>query len=83
MGARTGPFFLVSALVSSYAPASGISSVWHVTGWRCDSCPYARPSLAKVATHTNTLICKSYTGAPLQGWYEGGKGTLSAFFDQL
>lgn len=59
--------FLVSVLVSPDAPASSISSVLHVTGWRCDSCPYARPSLAKVTTHTNTLIHKRYTGAPLQG----------------
>lgn len=59
--------FLVSVLVSPDAPASGISSVSHVTGWRCDSCPYARLSLAKVTTHTNTLICERYTGARLQG----------------
>lgn len=59
--------FLVSVLVSPDAPASGISSVSHVTGWRCDSCPYARPSLAKVTTHTNTLIRERYAGAPLQG----------------
>lgn len=59
--------FLVSVLVSPDAPASGISSVSHVTGWRCDSCPYARLSLAKVTTHTNTLILKRYTGALLQG----------------
>lgn len=59
--------FLVSVLVSPDAPASSISSVLHVTGWRCDSCPYARPSLAKVTTHTNTLIRKRYTGALLQG----------------
>lgn len=59
--------FLVSVLVSPDALASGISSVSHVTGWRCDSCPYARLSLAKVTTHTNTLIHKHYTGALLRG----------------
>lgn len=31
--------FLVSVPWSPDAPASGISSVSHVTGWRCDSCP--------------------------------------------
>lgn len=34
-------------------PASGISSVSFVTGWKCDSCPYAGPSLAKVTTNTH------------------------------
>lgn len=64
---HTHTLFLVSFLVSPDAPASGISSVSHVTGWRCDSCPYARPSLAKVTTHTNTLIGKRYMGTLLQG----------------
>lgn len=35
------------------------TGLWHllmllVTGWECDSCPYARPSLAKVITHKHT-----------------------------
>lgn len=38
-----------------WCPACGISSLWHVTGWRCDSCPYARPCPAKVTTRTHTL----------------------------
>lgn len=59
--------FLVSVLVSPDATASGISSMSHVTGWRCDSCPYARLSLTKVTTHTNTLINNRCTGALLQG----------------
>lgn len=55
--------FLVSVLVSPDAPASGISSVSHVTGWRCDSCPYARLSLAKVTTHTNTHLQTLHRGS--------------------
>lgn len=59
--------FLVSILVSPDAPASGVSSVSHVTGWRCDSCPYARLSLAKVTTHTNTVIRECCTGGSTAG----------------
>jgi len=74
--------------VSPDAPASGVSSVSHVTGWRCDSCPHARPSLAKVNTHnththTHTHLQTLHGGAPLRGWYGGGKGTLSTFSAQL
>lgn len=82
INAHTNTLFLVSVLVLPDALASGISSVLHVTGWKCDSCPYARPSLTKV-THTNTLIRECCTGAQLQGSNGGGKGTLSIFFAQL
>lgn len=66
-GKNAQTLFLVSILVSPDAPASGISSVSHVTGWRCDSCPYARLSLAKVTTHTNTVIHERYTGGSTAG----------------
>lgn len=38
------------------APASGVSSVWQVTGWRCDSCPYAiREAGQSRPTHTGPM----------------------------
>lgn len=63
LGVRAETLFLVSVLVSPDALASGISSVLHVTGWRCDSCLYARLSLAKVTTHKHTHPRMLHTGS--------------------